>query len=65
MEKLFEIEAKSIEEKCKDCLHIERWRCNSKVFFYCAAKRSGRTTNGKQKIKANDEACHYFKPSKQ
>ena len=64
MEKLFEIETKSIKEKCKDCQHIERWQCNSKVFFYCAAKSSGRTTNGKTKIKANDEACHYFKSQK-
>ena len=33
MEKLFEIEAKSIEEKCKDCDYCEKWHCNSKVFF--------------------------------
>ena len=65
MEKLFEIEPKNIEEKCKDCYYCEKWHCNSKVFFYCGAKRSGRTTNGKPKIKANDKACNYFKSAKQ
>ena len=63
MEKLFDIEAKKIKEKCKDCHHIERWQCNYKVFFYCGAKRSGRTTNGKLKIKANNKACGSFKSS--
>ena len=63
MEKLFEIEPKNIKEKCKDCDYFERWHCNSKVFFYCAARRSTKTSNGKLKIKANDKACGSFKSS--
>lgn len=49
--------------KCKDCIYAERWQCNSKVFWYCSFRKSRRTHNKLLKIKANDEACCFFKPT--
>jgi len=48
--------------KCKDCNHSERWKCGSKIFWYCGKLQSKRTDNGKLKIKANSQACQFYSP---
>jgi hypothetical protein len=45
---------------CRECLHRQRWKCNSKVFQYCAKRKSKRTENGLLKIKCKISACGYF-----
>lgn len=66
MEKLFEVEEKTIEttNTCKDCEHRQRWECNSKVFQYCGVRKSNRTNNGLLKIKCKDAACALFEEIK-
>jgi len=48
---------------CKTCENRQRWECNSKVFQYCAVRKSNRTDNGLLKIKCKDLACELYKPS--
>jgi len=64
--KLFEIEetAPKVTNTCKDCKHLQRWECNSKVFQYCGVRKSKRTNNGLLKIKCKDAACAAFEPIK-
>lgn len=45
---------------CWKCAHRERHEKNSKVFQYCAVKRSKRTENGLLKIKASSLACSLY-----
>lgn len=45
---------------CRSCRHRERWECESKVIQYCGKLRSGRTWNGKKKIKVTNAACGYY-----
>jgi len=47
---------------CNKCMHNEGWQCNSKVFHYCKARRSNRTSNGLLKIRCKDKACELFEP---
>lgn len=64
METLFNIEPmdkKPPENTCRDCENRQRWQCNSKVFSYCAVRKSNRTNNGLLKIKAKDKACSLYK----
>jgi hypothetical protein len=46
--------------KCKDCKHSQRWRCGSKIIWYCGIRKSNRTQNKLLKIKANQEQCYLF-----
>jgi len=48
-------------KKCLNCVHRQRWECNSKVIQYCGIKKSNRTQNGLLKIKCNTDACELFK----
>lgn len=58
---LFELETKEASNKtCKECMHRQRWQCNSKVFQYCGARKSKRTENGLLKIKCKTPACELF-----
>jgi len=59
--KLFEVEEKKSENTCKDCVHRQRWQCNSKVIQYCGIRKSNRTNNGLLKIKCKDKSCNLFK----
>lgn len=60
--KLFDIPQKEKStNKCKTCEHFQRWECNSKIFFYCGIRKSNRTSNKQQKIKANQTACENYK----
>ena len=64
MENLFDlpIQPKSIRiEKCQDCTYSQRWECNSKIIWYCSARKSNLTFNKLLKIKARQEACDNFK----
>jgi len=61
--KLFDIPIENkpkSKNKCKHCKHIQRWNCNTKVFFYCGKRKSNRTDNGLLKIKFNQESCNIF-----
>jgi len=54
----------SNNKTCKDCLHRQRWECNSKVFQYCGITKSNRTYNGLLKIKCKTTACGKFEQTK-
>lgn len=45
---------------CRSCKHRERWECGNSVFQYCGVRVSGRTSNGKLKIKCKDPACRFY-----
>lgn len=49
---------KTETKTCRNCEHRQRWECNSKVFQYCAIRKSNRTNNGLLKIKCKDLACN-------
>lgn len=51
--------------KCRNCEHIQAWRCNSKVFQYCGIRKSNRTSNGLLKVKCKNPACNLFKQKKE
>jgi hypothetical protein len=62
--KLFDVEPEKVIESgltCLTCENRERWVCGSKVFQYCAVRKSNRTTNGRLKIKCKDAACLSYK----
>lgn len=56
------IEKASRTEKCKECIYAQRWGYDKspKIFWYCSAIKSKRTSNGLLKIKANQIACDKF-----
>lgn len=66
MNTLFDIEEikQTPTTKCKHCQHIERWKFNHTIIFYCGVRKSNRTENGKLKIKANNTSCLSFSPEK-
>jgi len=59
MNQLFEISKENLN-KCRNCKHIQKWKCNSKFFFYCGKTKSNRTHNKLLKIKCKDDACYLF-----
>ena len=46
--------------RCNECAHGQGWVCGSKIIWYCWARTSNRTDNGKLKIKARQAACSMF-----
>lgn len=67
MNELFDIPLEPKNERketCKTCIHRQRWECNSKVFQYCAVRKSKRTQNGLLKIKCKQAACDLYKIKK-
>ncbi len=55
---LFETE--TIKTTCLTCKHRERHDINGKVFQYCGVRGSGRTSNGKLKIKCKNASCGQY-----
>lgn len=69
METLFDLHDEKIIEpawfakfKCKQCDNAVREKAYWAHYYawYCSHVKSGRTHNGKLKIKANKQACKYF-----
>jgi hypothetical protein len=50
-------------EKCRTCIYKERCDYHYLVpnYYYCSARRSGRTFTGLKKIKLDDDACLLYK----
>ena len=55
------IEAGKTIETCLTCAHRERHQCGGSVIQYCGLLKSGRTVNGKLKIKCKKAACQHYK----
>ena len=64
LEELFKADADHPMRTCGTCKHRQRWECNSKVFQYCAVRRSKRTSNGHLKIKCKQPACGMYQEDK-
>lgn len=47
---------------CRQCDHRIRYRQGSKIFSYCGARHSGRTSIKLLKVKACQPACIRFTP---
>lgn len=47
-------------ERCRTCIHRQRWECGSKVISYCRVRKSNRTFNCLQKVKCNQQACSQY-----
>ena len=65
LDELFKADADFPMRTCKTCKHRQRWECNSKVFQYCAVRKSKRTANGLLKIKCKQPACGMYQEEKQ
>ena len=50
----------SRQEKCGECIHIQRWCCGNKFFHYCEVWPSKRTGNSLLKVKCKSSACDKF-----
>jgi hypothetical protein len=57
---LFQIEPNKNQNKCRDCVNNQSWKCNSKIIHYCGKRKSIRTDNGLLKIKNKNIACPLY-----
>jgi len=46
--------------KCRDCKHIQKWKCGGSFFFYCRVREDRRTYNGLKIVKCKTPSCYMF-----